>query len=108
MWTRLLTITYRPMDKELTTRQRMEQLLREMPHTTRDLCRIMRLPVKEANEHLEHLSRSLAGRGEKLTITPAECRACGFEFADRKRLSTPGKCPKCRAERIEPPLFEID
>lgn len=42
-----------------------------------------------------------------LEITPAECRNCGFVFAKRERLTSPGKCPVCRNEAILDPLFRI-
>ena len=39
---------------------------------------------------------------------PAECLACGFAFRKRDRLTTPGRCPRCRAERIRPAEFWIE
>jgi predicted Zn-ribbon and HTH transcriptional regulator len=62
---------------------------------------------KEIPEHLEHLERSLKARGEGLSIEPASCLACGFVFKERRRFTSPGSCPRCRSERIVPPVFRV-
>ncbi|MBA3060962.1 MAG: transcriptional regulator, partial [Nitrospirae bacterium] len=38
---------------------------------------------------------------------PAECAKCSFVFRKRERLKKPGKCPICRSEFIQEPLFLI-
>jgi predicted Zn-ribbon and HTH transcriptional regulator len=62
---------------------------------------------KEVHGHLEHIQRSLNKSGQKLVITPAECKQCGFVFRKRERLKRPGRCPACRSESITEPLFSI-
>jgi predicted Zn-ribbon and HTH transcriptional regulator len=62
---------------------------------------------KEIAEHLSHLSRSLKAQGEHLEVEPAQCLACGFRFKKRDKLTTPGACPVCRSERVQPPAFRI-
>lgn len=59
-------------------------------------------------EELEHVAASLKRRGYKLRIVPARCKACGYEFRDREKLKRPGRCPRCRSERITPPLFYVE
>jgi hypothetical protein len=36
------------------------------------------------------------------------CQSCGFTFRDRSRLETPSRCPRCKRERIDEPLFRIE
>jgi predicted Zn-ribbon and HTH transcriptional regulator len=57
--------------------------------------------------HLEHLERSLA-RGElELRVEPPRCQECGFGFKKRERLGRPSRCPRCRSERLDSPLFSV-
>jgi len=58
-------------------------------------------------EHLSHAIRSLEP-GERLGEAPAACLACGFAFRKRERLTTPGRCPRCRTERIRPAAFWVE
>ncbi|MBU0515743.1 MAG: transcriptional regulator [Proteobacteria bacterium] len=88
----------------MTIRQLLIALLKSGPHTARDLSVAAHLPEKDVTFHLEHVRRSV---GRSLIIEPAECLACGYVFADRRRLTKPGKCPRCRSTRIGPPLFSV-
>lgn len=63
---------------------------------------------EELYGELEHVAASLKRRGYRLRMVPARCRACGYEFRDRKKLKRPSRCPNCRSERIEPPLFYVE
>ena len=93
------------MDK--TLRQQIIDLLEESEHTARGLSARLRIKEKEVYTHLPHIQRSVsAGRG-KLQITPAECLSCGFVFKDRRRFTSPGRCPRCRCEHISEPLYRI-
>jgi predicted Zn-ribbon and HTH transcriptional regulator len=82
-----------------------DALLALGPLTVKELSAEVRLSEKAVIEHLEHLKRSSRAGGFRLEVTPAECLACGFSFAKRERLSTPGRCPVCQSERITPPAF---
>ncbi|MBU1405734.1 MAG: transcriptional regulator [Proteobacteria bacterium] len=90
-----------------TTRQAIIALLAEGPVSAKDISIAVHLPEKEVSSHLEHIRRSLHSTGAVLAVTPAECRACGFVFAKRERMTPPGKCPVCRSEAIDDPLFSI-
>jgi len=63
------------------------------------------ISVKEVFDHLEHIQKSVNRGNYHLVITPAECKKCGFVFRKRERLKKPGKCPVCRGESIQEPLF---
>ena len=92
----------------MTLREELAEALRRAPATARDLSRDVGLREKDVAEHLGHLARSLEGRGERLEVEPATCIACGYAFRDRRRLTRPGACPRCRSTRIDPPLFRIE
>lgn len=64
------------------------------------------VPEKAVYGHLEHIQLSRK-RENDFVLTPAECKGCGFVFRKRDRLTPPGKCPVCRKEAIEDPLFSI-
>jgi predicted Zn-ribbon and HTH transcriptional regulator len=91
-----------------TTREALRRALLAGPATARDLSAEVGLREKDVAEHLDHLARSLAHRGERLVVEAATCIACGYAFRDRARLSRPGACPACRSTRIDPAVFRID
>ncbi|MCW5893271.1 MAG: transcriptional regulator [bacterium] len=91
-----------------TLRQALLALLRQGPRTTFDLSRLARLREKDVATHLEHVARSLRHADERLVVTPAVCRGCGFVFRDRRRLTRPSGCPRCRAETVEAPRFHVE
>ncbi|MBU4564241.1 MAG: hypothetical protein KMY53_19385 [Desulfarculus sp.] len=88
----------------LTIRQTIAQMLTQGPWSALELAGELLLTRREAEEHLSHLRRSL---GKDLKVTPAQCRACGYLFSDRRRLDAPGRCPACRGQRIDGPWFEV-
>ena len=96
-----------PRTAQETTRQAIMALLGEGPVSAKDISMAVHLPEKEVYPHLEHIRRSLHATGAVLEITPAKCRTCGFVFAKRERMTSPGKCPVCRNEAILDPLFSI-
>jgi transcriptional regulator len=96
-----------PPERDETARSALERVLRRGPATARDLSEDAGLREKDVPEHLEHLQRSLERRGERLVVEPATCIACGYAFVERKRLTRPGACPRCRSTRIDPPVFRI-
>lgn len=89
-----------------TLRREILSRLREGPIGLRELARDLGLREREVADHLVHAVRSLEP-GERFRETPAECLVCGFSFRKRERLTTPGRCPRCRAERIRPASFWV-
>ncbi len=96
-----------PMPETRTVRQQMIEALREGPHTARTLSQRLRISEKDVAPHLEHVARSLHPP-PRLVVTPAFCHRCGYRFRERRRFTTPSRCPECRHEGIEPPVFQID
>lgn len=100
-----------PAERDETIRQGIVSLLaeRDAALTARDISVEIRISEKDVCFHLAHIQRSM-GKGSKgggLSVTPARCKKCGFEFKKRERLTKPGKCPVCNGESIEQPLFSL-
>jgi len=89
-----------------TLRQMLKELLLEESLSTLELSQRLSLPEKEVLDHLTHLARA-PGPGLQFQIVPAVCKACGFAFKKRKRLTTPSRCPLCRHEAIRRPRFSL-
>lgn len=90
-----------------TLRRELRAVLHETPRTTRELSQALGVSEREVLAHLPHVARSLANSDERLAVEPARCLACGFEFAERTRVTRPGRCPACKSTRISQPRFSI-
>lgn len=92
-----------------TIRQEIiDMLAGSAPLRLMDIAQIFSLKEKEVCEHLEHISRSVKSRKQKLVIIAPECQACGFVFKNRSRFSKPGRCPECKSQRIQEPEFRLE
>lgn len=100
--------TFIPSERHNTIRRQIEAILEGNSLSARDISVEVGIPEKEVYEHLEHIHRSLDREGGHLVVTPAECKECGFVFKKRDRLKKPGKCPICRSESINKPLFKVE
>ncbi len=97
-----------PSDRPETLRQEITALLQGGGRfTAKDISVNVGVSESEVLGHLAHIQRSLERKGSALEVTPAECRKCGFVFKKRDRLKKPGKCPVCKGQSIEEPLFSI-
>lgn len=90
-----------------THRQQIIDLLQQEAMTALEISRAVRISEKDVYRHLAHIEKTMAGQGRKLSFTPCTCLACGFTFTDRRRLTRPGRCPRCRQSRIDHPVFRI-
>ena len=88
----------------LTIRQNIIRLITDNPLTQKEICGTLLLEPGEALNHLGHLQLSLKN---KLRVEPAHCQACGYSFNKRSRLDPPGRCPKCKQQRISGPWFSV-
>ena len=95
-------------ERHQTLRQEIVEQLRQGPLTARELSALVHIREKEVIEHLAHVERSLRDSEERLALDPAECLACGYRFEERRRLTKPSACPRCRAQRIDPPVFRLE
>ena len=71
------------------------------------LSRALGVKQREIEAHLKHVAKSVETQGEHFVIGPFRCQDCEFEFSDRTRTTKPSRCPKCRSEHIDPPMFEV-
>ena len=97
-----------PHETHDTVRQEIIAELINGPASARDLSAAARIPEREVQDHLEHIRKSLATSDRHLVVMPAECKKCGFVFAKREKLKRPSKCPVCKGESIQEPLFAIE
>ena len=91
----------------MTLRRHLRDVLSTTPRTASSLARELGLNRGDVAEDLEHAIRSARAAGDRVVITPARCKQCGFVF-DEDRVSKPSKCPECRGSRIFEPLVAID
>jgi predicted Zn-ribbon and HTH transcriptional regulator len=97
-----------PREQTRTLRQSILDCLQEGPLTARELSALVQIREKDVIPHLEHLEKSLRRAGRGFAIEPSKCLQCGFRFEKRRRLSKPSACPRCRCQRIDPPVFHIE
>ena len=90
-----------------TVRQQIIALISDREMDARELSREVGIKEKEVYEHLAHIQRSLAAKGSKLAVRPSECLNCGYVFNDRRRLTRPSRCPRCRQSQITSPVYHI-
>lgn len=95
-------------ERKHTIRDDIFELLKDNSYSLIEISRIIKISEKSIVEHLEHLKRSLSNKGYSLKVYPAKCLSCGFIFTKRDRLKKPGRCPICKSEHIQDPLFKIE
>ena len=96
-------------DSADTVRQRLMRWLSRSEYTFEALRADLEIPARELEDELRHVEKSARTAGKRLRMLAPVCRACGFDFPGRlrKHLHPPGRCPKCRSTRIEPPRFRV-
>jgi predicted Zn-ribbon and HTH transcriptional regulator len=92
----------------LTRRQELVVILERGERSFEELRRETQARVRDLDDDLAHLERSLRHGPRRLVVTPAHCIACGFCFRRRERFSTPGRCPVCREGRIAPVNLRVE
>ena len=90
----------------MTLRRQLREVLAATPRSASSLARELGLKRGDVEEDLRHAITSARAAGERVVVTPARCKQCGFVF-DEDKLSKPGKCPECRGTRIFEPLVSI-
>lgn len=93
-----------PVARQETIRQKIMSLLQGNTLSAKDISSEIGISEREAYEHLEHIHRTAH---KHFIVTPPACRKCGFVFRKRERLKKPGRCPVCRSELIQEPVFSI-
>lgn len=98
---------FEPVDRKETLRRKIVSLLSEGALSARQISVRAGISEKEVYAHLPHVGKTVAQRGGRLIVAPAECRRCGFAFRKRERPARPGRCPVCRGESISEPRFSV-
>jgi transcriptional regulator len=96
-----------PSERRKTIRQQIISLLDGNTLTAKDISADIRISEKEVFEHLEHIRKTVNKAEHRFSMQASVCRKCGFTFRKRDKLRKPGKCPVCRSEIIQEPLFSI-
>ncbi len=89
----------------ITRRQEIIEMLEKQPMSINQLANLYKMKIDELLEDFPHIKKTI--HPKKLKITPAVCRKCGFVFKERTKVRAPSKCPRCRSEWIEEPMFKI-
>jgi len=97
-----------PEERYETLRRRIVSILKEAPLSGKELSGNLRISEKDVYEHLEHIRKTMNKGPYRLAVVPARCEKCGFVFGKRGRLKKPGKCPMCRSESLQEPLFSVE
>ena len=66
-----------------------------MPWGIDELAEELKIKIRDVREHLGHIARS-----HRIHMEPAVCKHCGFELMPKNMFRPPGRCPKCKSERI--------
>jgi predicted Zn-ribbon and HTH transcriptional regulator len=90
----------------MTLRRQLHEILSHEPRSVSSLARELGLKRTALEDDLQHMLRSAAARGDAIEILPARCKACRFEFGP-DRLAKPGRCPSCKASRIQEAMIAI-
>jgi hypothetical protein len=94
-------------ERSQTIRRQIGALLAAREMDARALALELGLKEKEIDAHLAHVARSAAAARHRFVVTPSRCALCGFVFAERRRLTRPGRCPRCRRSVVLSPSFRI-
>ena len=96
-----------PAERHDTIRHEIIAALKDRTLSAKDISADVHISEKDVYDHLEHIGRSTHATGRHLIVIPAECLKCGFVFKKRERMKKPGRCPVCKEEKIQEPLFSI-
>ena len=94
---------------ERTPRQRIIELITGTRLSSYQLAQMLGIPERQVEEHLTHVVKTIArDKTRRFILEPSRCQDCGFVFRDRRRLTSPSRCPLCRSETIAAARYGID
>ncbi len=97
------------MPLERTPRQRIIELIMGTRLSSHQLAQMLGIPERQVEEHLTHVVKTIArDKTRRFILDPARCQDCDFVFRNRRRLTSPSRCPHCRSEAIAVPRYGID
>lgn len=96
-----------PEERGETIRREIWSLLKSRALSAPEISAYTGVRERDIYDHLEHIQKTTSREAFHLKVRPAECIKCGFVFKKRERLKKPGKCPVCRGQQIEDPVFYL-
>ncbi|HKP01668.1 MAG TPA: hypothetical protein VJU02_08550, partial [Nitrospiraceae bacterium] len=94
---------------ERTPRQRIIDVITGTRLSSHQLAQMLGIRERQVEEHLTHVVKTVAhDNSRRFVLDPAFCQDCDFVFHDRRRLTSPSRCPHCRSEAIAAPRYGID
>jgi len=94
---------------ERTPRQRIIDVITGTRLSSHQLAQMLGIRERQVEEHLIHVVKTIAhDKKKRFILDPARCQGCDFVFRDRRRLTSPSRCPHCRSEAIAAPRYGID
>ncbi|MEK6764522.1 MAG: transcriptional regulator [Nitrospirota bacterium] len=94
---------------EQTPRQRIIEAITGTRRSSYQLAQMLGIRERQVEEHLAHVVKTVArDKTRRFMLDPARCQDCNFVFRDRRRLTSPSRCPHCRSEAIASPRYGID
>ena len=92
-----------------TTRQRIVELLAGARLSSYQLAQLLGIPERQVEDHLVHVVKTIGrDRQKRFILEPSACQDCGFLFEERRKLTRPSRCPRCRSEHVTAPRYGID
>ena len=92
-----------------TVRQRLIGLLIGSKLTSYQLAQLLGIPERQVEDHLGHVVKTIArDHHRRFVLEPSCCHDCEFVFRDRRKLTRPSRCPRCRSESISAPRYGIE
>ena len=94
---------------EQTPRQWIIGLITGTRLSSYQLAQMLGIRERQVEEHLTHVVKTISrDKTRRFVLEPARCQDCHFIFRDRRRLTSPSRCPQCRSEAIAAPRYGID
>ena len=94
----------------MTRREEIIEYLSTTPASIKTLAIRFEVSLKDVEQDLAHIHKTLKNQQKQLLIRPAECVSCHYQFKGKMnetRVKEPKKCPECHSERINPQLFTV-
>lgn len=94
---------------ERTPRQRIIDVITGTRLSSYQLAQLLGIRERQVEEHLTHVVKTIGrDKTRRFILDPAFCQNCDFVFRDRRRLTSPSRCPHCRSEAIKAPRYGIE
>ena len=72
-------------------------------------AKLLGIPERQVEDHLIHVVKTVARDPScRFILEPSVCPDCGFTFRERRKLTRPSRCPRCRGEGITAPRYGIE